>query len=179
MRGSDERTGELFSYVDIEEHVPRSHPLRLIRRIVNEVLAELDSEFALYADDGRPSSAPERLLRALLLQALYTIRSERQLMEQLQYNLLYRWFVGLKWRSWPGFRPRLGEADASQRTACCRTNTSQMDVTQIRNWAAKKRGKDGSGNPPGGIGPQRRVRLPWREAQQCDTCRDHGPQAGV
>ena len=84
MRGSDERTGELFSYVDIEERVPQNHPLRLIRRIVNEVLAALDSEFAkLYADDGRPSIAPERLLRALLLQAFYTIRSERQLMEQL------------------------------------------------------------------------------------------------
>ena len=96
MRGSDERTGELFSYVDIEERVPQNHPLRLIRRIVNEVLAELDGEFAkLCAEDGRPSIAPERLLRALLLQAFYTIRSERQLMEQLQYNLLYRWFVGL------------------------------------------------------------------------------------
>jgi hypothetical protein len=96
MRGSDERTGELFSYIDIEERVPQNHPLRLIRRIVNEVLAALDSEFAkLYAEDGRPSIAPERLLRALLLQAFYTIRSERQLMEQLHYNMLYRWFVGL------------------------------------------------------------------------------------
>ena len=96
MRGSDERSGSLFSYVDIEERVPQNHLLRLIRRIVNEVLAELDGEFArLYAEDGRPSIAPERLLRALLLQAFYTIRLERQLMEQLQYNLLYRWFVGL------------------------------------------------------------------------------------
>src|SRR5271165_4203821 len=97
MRGSDERTGELFSYVDIEERVPQNHPLRLIRRIVNEVLAELDGEFAkLYAEDGRPSIATERLLRALLLQAFYTIRSERQLMEQLHYNLLYRWFCQLE-----------------------------------------------------------------------------------
>ena len=96
MRGSDMRTGELFSYVDLEERVPRDHPLRLIRRVVNEVLATLDREFAeLYAAEGRPSIAPERLLRALLLQAFYTIRSERQLMEQLHYNLLYRWFVGL------------------------------------------------------------------------------------
>ena len=94
MRGSDIRTGELFSYVDLEERVPKNHPLRLIRRIVNEVLAALDREFAeLYAAEGRPSIAPERLLRALLLQAFYTIRSERQLMEQLHYNLLYRWFV--------------------------------------------------------------------------------------
>ena len=96
MRGSDERSGELFSYVDLEERVPAKHPLRLIRRIVNEVLVALDSEFTkIYADSGRPSIPPERLLRALLLQAFYTIRSETQLMEQLHYNLLYRWFVGL------------------------------------------------------------------------------------
>jgi transposase len=74
MRGSDMRTGELFSYVDLEKRVPEHHPLRLIRRIVNEVLADLDREFAeLYAAEGRPSIAPERLLRALLLQAFYTI----------------------------------------------------------------------------------------------------------
>ena len=96
MRGADERTGSLFSYVDLEERVPEKHPLRLIRRIVNDVLAGLDSALAkLYADGGRPSIPPERLLRALLLQAFYTIRSETQLMEQLHYNLLYRWFVGL------------------------------------------------------------------------------------
>ena len=96
MRGSDERSGELFSYVDLEERVPAKHPLRLIRRIVNEVLVALDSEFTkIYADSGRPSIPPERLLRALLLQAFYTIRSETQLIEQLDYNLLYRWFVGL------------------------------------------------------------------------------------
>src|SRR3984957_20363365 len=96
MRGSDERSGDLFSYVDLEERIPAKHPLRLIRRIVNEVLAALDGEFAkIYAEGGRPSIAPERLLRALLLQAFYTVRSERQLMEQLEYNLLFRWFVGL------------------------------------------------------------------------------------
>ncbi len=96
MRGTDERTGELFSYVDLEKRVPAKHPLRLVRAVVNEVLAALDSDFSkAYADSGRPSIAPERLLRALLLQAFYTIRSERQLMEQLDYNLLYRWFVGL------------------------------------------------------------------------------------
>ena len=96
MRGLDERSGDLFSYVDLEERVPANHPLRLIRRIVNEVLVALDGEFAkIYADSGRPSIPPERLLRALLLQVFYTIRSETQLMEQLHYNLLYRWFVGL------------------------------------------------------------------------------------
>src|SRR5271166_3352899 len=92
MRGSDARTGELFSYVDLEERVPAKHPLRLIRKIV----MALDGEFAkVYAETGRPSIGLERLLRALLLQASYTIRSERQLMEPLDYNLLYRWFVGL------------------------------------------------------------------------------------
>jgi len=96
MRGSDTRTGELFSYVDLEDRVPTKHPLRVIRRIVNDVLLALDAEFEkIYAATGRPSIAPERLLRALLLQAFYTIRSETQLMEQLDYNLLYRWFVGL------------------------------------------------------------------------------------
>ena len=96
MRGLDERTGRLFSYVDLEDRVPATHPLRVIRRIVNDVLAAHDGEFAtIYADSGRPSIPPERLLRALLLQAFYTIRSETHLMEQLHYNLLYRWFVGL------------------------------------------------------------------------------------
>ena len=94
MRGTDSRSGELFSSVD--QRVPAKHPLRLVRRVVNDVLAALDADFAkAYAQGGRPSIPPERLLRALLLQAFYTIRSERQLMEQLDYNLLYRWFVGL------------------------------------------------------------------------------------
>jgi transposase len=86
----------LFSYVDIEDRIPAFHPLRKVRTIVNKALAALDAEFAkLYAADGRPSIAPERLLRAALLQILFSIRSERQLMEQMQYNLLFRWFVGL------------------------------------------------------------------------------------
>ena len=96
MRGTDEASGSLFSYVDLEERVPERHPLRLIRRIVNDALASLDAEFdALYIDFGRPSIAPERLIRASLLQILFSIRSERQLMEQMNYNLLFRWFVGL------------------------------------------------------------------------------------
>jgi transposase len=96
MRGLDTRSGELFSYVDLEKRVPEKHPLRKIRQLVNDVLAGLDAEFAkLYPAFGRDSIPPERLLRALLLQALFTIRSERQLMEQLDYNLLFRWFVGL------------------------------------------------------------------------------------
>jgi transposase len=96
MRGSDERTESLFSYVSCEARVPQDHPLRAIRAIVDEALAALSGEFAtLYANTGRPSIAPEKLLRALLLQAFYSVRSERQLMEQLNDNLLFRWFVGL------------------------------------------------------------------------------------
>ena len=96
MRGSDERNEALFSYVNLEDRVPVRHPLRLIREIVNGALARLDGAFAaLYAAEGRPSIAPERLLRAVLIQILFSVRSERQLMEQMQYNLLFRWFVGL------------------------------------------------------------------------------------
>ena len=96
MRGQDQRSGSLFSYVDLEERVPAKHPLRVIRGIVNDVLGSLSSDFeALYSHTGRRSIPPEKLLRALLLQAFYSIRSERQLMEQLEFNLLFRWFVGL------------------------------------------------------------------------------------
>ena len=96
MRGSDEQAGGMFSYVSLEARVPADHPLRAIRRITDRALERLSPQFGvLYANFGRPSIPPERLLRALLLQALYTIRSERQLMEQLDYNLLFRWFVGL------------------------------------------------------------------------------------
>ena len=97
MRGSDDRTGSLFSYVDLEARVRGDHPLRMIREITNEALLALDGEFAaLYPPRlGRPSIPPERLLRAMLLQAFYGIRSERQLMERMEFDLLFRWFVGL------------------------------------------------------------------------------------
>ena len=97
MRGSDERSGTLFSYVDLESRVRRDHPLRPIREIVNAALSDLTEEFAkLYPERlGRPSIPPERLLRGLLLQAFYGLRSERQLMERMEYDLLFRWFVGL------------------------------------------------------------------------------------
>jgi transposase len=96
MRGTDEISGSLFSYVDLEERIPARHPLRKVREIVNEALSSLDADFEkLYVDFGRPSIAPERLIRASLLQILFSIRSERQLMEQMDYNLLFRWFVGL------------------------------------------------------------------------------------
>jgi transposase len=96
MRGSDERSGSLFSYVDLEARVRGDHPLRTIREIANAALSDLSRAFAeLYTDFGRPSIAPEKLLRAMLLQAFYGIRSERQLMERLEFDLLFRWFVGL------------------------------------------------------------------------------------
>jgi transposase len=169
MRGSDQRTGELFSYVDLEARVPARHPLRVIVRIVNEVLAVLDAEFArLYAATGRPSIAPERLLRALLLQAFYTIRSERQLMEQLDYNLLYRWFVGLGvdepvWVAtvFSKNRDRLLEAEVARKFLAALLNHKEVrallsdehfsvDGTQIAAWASMKSfvAKDGSSEPP-------------------------------
>lgn len=96
MRGTDKRSGELFSYVDLEQRVRADHPLRAIRAVVNEALEALSGEFsALYSGMGRPSIPPEMLLRAMLLQAFYSVRSERQLMERLEFDLLFRWFVGL------------------------------------------------------------------------------------
>src|ERR1700710_678195 len=96
MRGGDDRSEGLFSYVSCEGRVAHGHPLRAIRAIVDEALEVLSADFAeMYSRIGRPSIAPEKLLRALLLQVLYTVRSERMLMEQLAYNLLFRWFVGL------------------------------------------------------------------------------------
>jgi len=96
LRGSDERTGSLFSYVDLEARVRKDHPLRTIRLIVNETLAAMERDLAvLYSGTGRPSIAPEKLLRTKLLQAFYSVRSERQLMERLEFDLLLRWFVGI------------------------------------------------------------------------------------
>jgi transposase len=96
MRGWDMRSDVLFSYLNCERRIPKEHPLRAVLRIVDQALAAVSPQFdELYAKFGRSSIPPERLLRALLLQAFYSIRSERQLMEQLEYNLLFRWFVGL------------------------------------------------------------------------------------
>jgi transposase len=99
MRGADAYNEALFSTVRLEDFVPATHPLRPIRTWINEALAEMDERFsAMYEADikgGRPSIAPEKLMRVMLLQVLYSVRSERQLVEQLSYNLLFRWFVGL------------------------------------------------------------------------------------
>ena len=170
MRGSDERSEGLFSYVSCEARVPPDHPLRPIRAIVDEALEVLSAEFeALYSKVGRPSIAPEKLLRALLVQAFYSVRSERQLMEQLDYNLLFRWFVGLAMDApvwdvtvFTKNRERLlaGEIAAKFMAAVLgqrriKTLLSgehfSVDGTLIEAWASLKsfRPKDGSGEPPG------------------------------
>jgi transposase len=97
MRGTEEVQDAMFSYISAEQRVPKDHPLRPVRKVMDESLKRLSVEFeGMYSTTGRPSIAPEKLLRALVLQALYTVRSERMLMEQLDYNLLFRWFVGLE-----------------------------------------------------------------------------------
>lgn len=96
MRGTDQQQSGMFSYISAEQRVPADHPLRAIRAVVEVALRNMGTRFeTMYSKVGRPSIPPEKLLRALLLQAFYSIRSERQLMEQLDYNLVFRWFVGL------------------------------------------------------------------------------------
>ena len=173
MRGGDNRTGELFSYVDLEARVRGDHPLRVIRTIVNDALAVLEQEFAaLYAPLGRPSIAPEKLLRAMLLQAFYSIRSERQLMERLEYDLLFRWFVGLGiddavWdhSTFSKNRDRLLEGDIAAKFLAAvlaqprvkkllSSDHFSVDGTLIEAWASTKsfKPRDGSDEPPGGAG---------------------------
>jgi len=174
MRGGDGRSGELFSYVDLDARVRGDHPLRSIRLIVNEALLALERDFAaLYAPIGRPSIPPEKLLRAMLLQAFYSIRSERQLMERLEYDLLFRWFVGLgiddvAWdhSTFSKNRDRLLEGDIAAKFLAAvlaqprvkkllSTDHFSVDGTLIEAWASLKsfRPKDGSdGEPPEGGG---------------------------
>jgi transposase len=121
MRGSDSYNERLFSTVRLEDFVPANHPLRPIRTWTNEALASMDERFsAMYEADvrgGRPSIAPEKLMRAMLLQVLFSVRSERQLVEQINYNLLFRWFVA--WRS----RTACGTTPSSARTATASSST--------------------------------------------------------
>ncbi|MER9197583.1 IS5 family transposase [Mesorhizobium australicum] len=173
MRGGDNRTGELFSYVDLEARVRRDHPLRAIRRIVNEALAALERDFAaLYSPIGRPSIPPEKLLRAMLLQAFYSIRSERLLMERLEYDLVFRWFVGIgvddaAWDHsvFSKNRDRLLEGDIAAKflnavlaqpkvKKLLSTDHFSVDGTLIEAWASMKsfKRKDGLDEPPSGGG---------------------------
>lgn len=170
MRGGDDRTGALFSYVDLESRVPQSHPLRAMRELVNASLAALDGAFAsLYAKGGRPSIAPERLLRATMLQMLYSIRSERQLVERLEYDLLFRWFVGLgvddavfDASTFSKNRDRLLTTEVAQGflsallalpqvARLLSTEHFSVDGTLLKAWASMKsfREKDASDEPPG------------------------------
>jgi transposase len=169
MRGEDARSGSLFSYVDLEARVGKNHPLRAIRAIVNEALAALAGEFsALYSPIGRPSIPPEKLLRAMLLQAFYSIRSERQLMDRLEFDLLFRWFVGvgIDDAAWDHSvfsknRDRLLEGDIAAKLLSAvlaqprvkrllSTDHFSVDGTLIEAWASTKsfKPKDGSGEPP-------------------------------
>jgi transposase len=171
MRGEDRQSGGLFSYVDLETRVPAEHPLRPIRMIVDEALSGLSGEFeALYSHLGRPSIPPERLLRALLLQAFYSVRSERLLMEQLDYNLLFRWFVGLGiddpvWHptAFTTNRDRLLEGEVAAKFLAAVLDHARVrellsrehfsiDGTLIEAWASMKsfRPKDGAEEPPTG-----------------------------
>jgi transposase len=170
MRGEDQRSEVLFSYVRLESRIPADHPLRAVRTLIDEALNGLSRDFnKLYARDGRPSIPPERLLRALLLQAFYTVRSERQLMEQLNYNLLFRWFVGLSaddqvWNAtvFCKNRDRLLDGDIAAKFFVSVLNLPQVrkllsgehfsvDGTLIEAWASMKSfvPKDG-GDPPSG-----------------------------
>jgi transposase len=173
VRGGDNRTGELFSYVDLEARVRRDHPLRVIRAIANEALVGLEQEFAaLYSPIGRPSIPPEKLLRAMLLQAFYSIRSERLLMERLEYDLLFRWFVGIgvddaAWdhSTFSKNRERLLDGDIAAKFLAAvlaqpkvkrllSTDHFTVDGTLIEAWASMKsvKPKHGSHEPPAGGG---------------------------
>jgi transposase len=170
MRGADQRNDTLFSYVRPDSRVPPNHPLRVIRRITDLALTSLSDRFdAMYSEIGRPSIPPEKLLRALLLQAFYSIRSERQLMEQLDYNLLFRWFVGLSvdepvWvpTVFSKNRERMLEGDIAAAfmdavlnqddvRALLSAEHFSVDGTLIQAWASMKsfRRKDGKDEPPG------------------------------
>lgn len=157
MRGSDEQQEWMFSYISAEKRVPKDHPLRSVRTMVDVVLDDLSPLFeSLYAKTGRPSIAPEKLLRALLLQVLYTVRSERLLMEQLDYNLLFRWFVGLSMddKVWDATvfsknRDRLLEGDIARaffERVLCHARAQHLlsdehftvDGTLIEAWAGQK-----------------------------------------
>ena len=171
MRGAFFDQGGLFSYISPEARVPKDHPLRKIRELVRDVLGELNRSFnTLYSSEGRPSVPPEQLLSALLLQVFYGIRSEAQLMEQLDYNLLYRWFVGLSpddpvWdpTTFTKNRERLQTGEVFTKFMAKLLNHPQVepllsdehfsvDGTLIEAWASQKsfRPKDGSGDGDGG-----------------------------
>jgi transposase len=161
MRGADEQTGALFSYLSPDALVPRDHPLRSIRLLVNQALEQLSPLFeAPYAPSGRTSIAPEKLPRAPLQQAFYRIRSECQLMEQVTYNMLFRWFIGLSMDA-PVWDVTVFTKNREHLLAIMRdlavkrrlsTEHFSVDGTLTDAWASMKsfRPKDGHDNPPSG-----------------------------
>jgi len=178
MRGEASQQGGMFSYVTLEQRVPQDHPVRRIRELADGALKRMDGELAkLYAKKGRPSIAPERLLRAQLLMVLYSIRSERQLMEQLDYNLLFRWFVGLEMDDavWDATvfsknRERLIGAEVSQQlllAVLAEAHEQQLlseehftvDGTLIKAWASRRSFKPKDDPPERGSGPRGRKLL--------------------
>lgn len=174
MRGDDLQQGAMFSYLSPEQRVPADHPLRPIRQMVDAVLQRLSPRFdAMYASGGRPSIPPEKLLRALLVQCLYSVRSERLLMEQLDYNLLFRWFVGLNmddpiwdFTVFSKNRERLLEADVARaffeevgalarEKGLLSDEHFTVDGTLIEAWAGQKSFKPRAGTPPPPTDPDR------------------------
>src|SRR5271169_6623419 len=160
MRGDERDQDGMFSYVSLEQRVPQDHPLRAVRKLTDAVLRTLSPEFdALYADSGRPSIAPEYILRALLLQVFYSVRSERLLVEQIDYNLLFRWFVGLGmddavWNHavFSKNRDRLLTSEVAQQAKKFMSDEHfTVDGTLIQAWASQKsfRPKDGDGDGDG------------------------------
>ena len=138
MRGSDERTGSLFSYVGIEGRLRPDHPFRAVRALTDETLAAMERELAaLYSGIGRPSIAPQMLLRSMLLQAFYSVRSERQLMERMEFDLLFRWFVGLGADEpvWDASK-LLEEPRSAARGRCGGAVTGDVDGSPAREAAA-------------------------------------------
>lgn len=171
MRGEDEKQSAMFSYVSLERRIPTDHPLRSIRRMTDRALERMSAKFdELYSATGRPSIAPERLIRGLLLQVLYSVRSERQLIEQLDYNLLFRWFVGLEMDDevwdvtvFTKNRERLIAGEVSQGLLSsvlvqARENNLlseehfTVDGTLIQAWAAARSFKEKSDPPKPGAG---------------------------
>lgn len=196
MRGSDERSGSLFSYVDLDARVRVDHPLRVIRDVANAALGDLSGEFGkLYTDFGRPSIAPEKLLRAMLLQAFYKVRSERHLMERIEFDLLFRWFVGLGvddavWdhSTFSKNRDRLLEGEIAAKflnallaqpkvKGLLSSDHFSVDGTLIgfdqelpeEGWQRQRRGRSGT---------QCRAQLPQGEAIQRDPCEHDRSRGG-
>src|SRR6202047_1523477 len=199
MRGRFRDQGGLFSYLSPEARVPAKHPLRQVRELVRAVLKDLSPSFGkLYSSAGRPSIPPEQLLSALLLQVFYGIRSERQLMEQLDYNLLYRWFAGLApddpvWdtTTFTKNRDRLQHGEVFQKFMTKLLNHPQVkpllsdehfsvDGTLIEAWASQKsfRAKDGGDNQGGGAGGEVLLHGSCHHGEPARACGGRGRHKG-